>query len=76
MIQVTRLDNSKIMVNVEKIQSLQASPDTIITFTNDVRMIVREPVEELSEKIRDYQRTIHSNILIDLNYNDTPQALN
>jgi len=76
MIQVTRLDNSKIMVNVEKIQSLQASPDTIITFTNDVRMIVREPVEELSEKIRDYQRTIHNNILIDLNYNDTPQALN
>lgn len=76
MIQVTRLDNSKVMVNVEKIQYLQASPDTIITFINDVSMIVREPLEELSEKIREYQRAIHNNILIDLNYKDTPQALN
>jgi flagellar protein FlbD len=59
MIEVTRLDDSKIVVNVEKIQSLQATPDTIITFTTHERMMVKEPVEEVSEKILAYQRSVH-----------------
>lgn len=59
MIEVTRLDDSKIVVNVEMIQSLQASPDTIITFTTREKMMVKEPVEEVSEKILAYQRSIH-----------------
>ena len=40
MIKVTRLDNSTMVVNVEKIQSLQSTPDTVIIFTNHVKMIV------------------------------------
>ena len=59
MIQVTRLDNSKLMLNVEMIQSLQSAPDTVITFTNKVRMVVKESVEELSKKIIDYQKSVH-----------------
>ena len=53
MIEITRLDNSTMVVNVEKIQSLQSTPDTVITFTNNVKMIVREPVEEVSEKVEE-----------------------
>ena len=60
MIEVTRLDDSKIVVNVEKIQSLQATPDTIITFTTHEKMMVKEPVEEISKRILAYQRTVHS----------------
>ena len=60
MIEVTRLDDSKIVVNVEMIQSLQATPDTIITFTTSEKMMVKEPVDELSEKILAYQRSVHS----------------
>ena len=60
MIEVTRLDNSKIVVNVELIQSLQSTPDTIITFTTREKMMVKEPVEEISEKILAYQRSVHS----------------
>jgi len=59
-IEVTRLDDSKIMVNVAMIQSLQATPDTIITFTTREKMMVKEPVTELSEKILAYQRSIHA----------------
>ena len=61
MIQVTRLDNSKLILNVEMIQSLQSAPDTVITFTNKVRMVVKESVEELSKKIIDYQKSVHYN---------------
>jgi flagellar protein FlbD len=60
MIEVTRLDHAKIWLNAELIESLQATPDTVITLTNRARMMVRESVEEVSERIRNYQRAIHT----------------
>lgn len=60
MIEVTRLDNTPIVVNVELIRSLRATPDTVITFTTDDKMMVKEPVEEISKRILAYQRLIHS----------------
>lgn len=60
MIQVTRLDNTPMVVNVELIRSLRATPDTVITFTTDDRMMVKEPVEEISKRILEYQRMIHN----------------
>ena len=62
MIEVTRLDNSKIFLNVEMIQSLQSAPDTVITLNNRVRMMVKEPIEEVSRKIVDYQRLVHDGV--------------
>ncbi len=58
MIKVTRLNDSVILVNVEKIQSLQATPDTLITFTNHDKIMVKEPLEQVSQRIVEYQRTI------------------
>jgi flagellar protein FlbD len=58
MIKVTRLNDSVLVVNVEKIQSVQATPDTVITFTNHDRLMVKEPVEEISRRIVDYQRAL------------------
>ena len=60
MIEVTRLDNSTMVVNVDKIQSLQATPDTVITFTNNTKMLVREPVDEISRRILRYQRSVRA----------------
>ncbi len=59
MIKVTCLDDSKLMVNAEKIQTLKKSPDTVITFTNKASMMVKESVEELSGKIIEYRRSVH-----------------
>jgi flagellar protein FlbD len=77
MIQVTRLDNSKLILNVEMIQSLQSAPDTVITFTNKVRMVVKESVEELSNKIINYQKSVHQNPQVEsVKYNDYRYAVN
>ena len=62
MIRVTRLNDSVMVINVEKIQSLQATPDTVITFTNHDKIMVKEPVEEISQRIMAYQRTVNSNL--------------
>ena len=48
------------MVNVDLIRSLQAIPETVITFTNNDKIMVKEPLEEVSQRIVDYQRTIYS----------------
>ena len=61
MIKVTRLNNIEMIVNAERIQSLQSTPDTLITFTNKDRLMVREPVEELSRRILDYRRMVFQN---------------
>jgi len=60
MIKVTRLNDSVMVVNVEKIQSLQATPDTVITFTNHDRIMVKEPLEEISQRIVEYRRNVNS----------------
>ncbi len=42
MIQVTRLNDSVLLINAETIQSVEANPDTVITFLNRDRLIVKE----------------------------------
>ena len=63
MIKVTRLNDSTLMINVDMIQSLQAIPETVITFTNNDKIMVKEPLEEVSQRIVDYQRTIYTNFV-------------
>ena len=65
MIKVTRLNNAELIINAEKIQSLHSAPDTIITFTNNDKIMVQEPVEELSSRIVEYQRLLRSSPLIE-----------
>ncbi len=59
MIKVTRLNDSVMVINVEKIQSLQSTPDTVITFTNHDKIMVKEPLEEVSQRIVEYRRTVN-----------------
>ena len=48
------------MINVDMIQSLKAIPETVITFTNNDKIMVKEPLEEVSQRIVEYQRTLYS----------------
>jgi flagellar protein FlbD len=65
MIEVTKLDNSRILLNIEQIQSIQETPDTVITFTSKERMLVKEPMSELTKRIMDYQHSIHRSTFMD-----------
>ena len=55
MIKVTRLNNSVLLINAENIQSVEANPDTVITFVNRDRLIVKERAEEVSQRIVEYR---------------------
>jgi len=59
MIKVTRFNNSVLLINAENIQSVEANPDTVITFMNRDRLLVKEPVEEVTHRIVEYRRVLH-----------------
>jgi len=60
MIKVTRFNNSVLLINAENIQSVEANPDTVITFINRDRLLVKEPVEEVTQRIVQYRRVLQA----------------
>jgi len=58
MITVTRLNNSKLIVNAEMIRYIESTPDTIITLTTDDRLMVKETAEEVVRRCIEYGRLL------------------
>ncbi len=46
------------MINASQIESLESTPDTVITLINDRKIIVRESVEEIRNSVIEYHKTI------------------
>lgn len=60
MIRVTRFNGTKIYLNADLIQSVEGTPDTVITLTNNTKIIVKERPEEVIKEIINYQRLVHN----------------
>jgi flagellar protein FlbD len=60
MIHVTRLNQSSIVLNSDLIEQIETTPDTLITLTNNQKLIVLETAAEVVERIRQYRRSILS----------------
>ena len=58
MIEVTRFDGSRIFVNPDLIELIEANPDTVISLTTQKKLVVRESPEELLARIIAYKREI------------------
>jgi flagellar protein FlbD len=58
MIALRRLNNQEIMVNADLIESLEATPDTVVTLTSGNKLIVRDNMSEVQQRIIDYKRKI------------------
>jgi len=56
MIKVTRLNGQEIVVNADLIEYLESSPDTIIALTTGKKIMVKESVDEVIERIIEYRR--------------------
>jgi flagellar protein FlbD len=59
MIPLRRLNNQAIMVNADLIESLEATPDTVVTLTSGNKLLVRDSMEEIQAKIVDFKRRIY-----------------
>ena len=58
MIQLTRLNNSTITINSDQIKFVEQSPDTVITLLNGEKILVRESVEQILERVVQFRRQL------------------
>ncbi len=56
MITVTRFNGSVFVVNSDLIETIEATPDTVITLVTGKKYVVQEKVEEVIEKIIEFRR--------------------
>ncbi|MCE5272865.1 flagellar FlbD family protein [bacterium] len=58
MIEVTRLNGGKIVLNADLIEYVESTPDTIIALTSGKKYIVLEDVAAVVEKVKEYHRQV------------------
>jgi flagellar protein FlbD len=62
-INLTRLDNTMLVINSDLIESLEAIPDTIVCLTTGKKIMVKESIDEIIERVAAFKRRA-SNIVI------------
>jgi len=66
MITVTRINNQPITINAEIIEFVESTPDTIITTMTGKKILVKETVKEVVEKIIEYRQRCFEKIRIEI----------
>lgn len=60
MIRLTRLNGHEFVINCDHIETVEATPDTVITLSNEHKWVVRESPEEVIERVVAYKRRVHA----------------
>ena len=47
------------VLNAEIIETIEETPDTVVTLTNGKKLIVDEPMDEIVRRVMKYRRTLH-----------------
>lgn len=58
MIAVKRLNGEEILVNPHLIETIEATPDTVITLINGKHLVLQENIVDVMEKIIAYRKDI------------------
>jgi flagellar protein FlbD len=53
---ITQRNGSKIYINPELIQTVESTPDTIITLVSNKKLIVKDTPQEIAERFIEYRR--------------------
>ncbi|MDM8534628.1 flagellar FlbD family protein [Clostridiaceae bacterium HSG29] len=59
MIKLTKFNGNVFVLNDDLIEYMEETPDTIITLSNDKKLVIEEGIDEVIEKIIKYKRKIH-----------------
>jgi flagellar protein FlbD len=60
MIKVTRFNGHSYYINAELIETIETTPDTVITLVNGKKYVVHEDLEEIIKQIIGYRQKIFS----------------
>ena len=58
MIHLTRINHAPFVLNSDRIEYIEATPDTVLTLTTGQKIVVLEPVEEVVRRVVEFRRAI------------------
>ncbi len=62
MIDVTRMNDKTLTLNSDLIESVEGTPDTVITLTTGKKIIVKESRQEIKNLVKLYRKEIFQNM--------------
>ena len=58
MIEVTKINGTKVLVKPDLIELVEETPDTVIAFTTGRKLIVKEGRQEVKNLVKSYRKEI------------------
>jgi flagellar protein FlbD len=58
MIAVTRLDGTPMILNIDLIEYIEQTPDTLISLADGAKLVVRETPAQIVERVIEFKRTV------------------
>ncbi len=58
MIEVTKLNGVKILINPDLMEFVEETPDTVISFTTGKKIIVKESRQDIKNLVKSYRKDI------------------
>ena len=58
MVKVTRLNGAEVVLNADLIETLEATPDTVVALTTGKKLMVKEGVDEVVQRVIQYRRSV------------------
>ena len=61
MIEITKLNGTRILINPDLIEIIESTPDTVISLTTGRKIIVKESRQEIKNLVKSYRKDIFAN---------------
>jgi flagellar protein FlbD len=58
MVVVTRMDGSHLILNAVMIETVESTPDTVVTMVSGRKFVIKEPAADLVERATVYYRRV------------------
>lgn len=62
MIYVTRLNGERLALNIDIIEQMEETPDTVITLTTGKKLVVKESMHRIREDIINFRKRSLTNV--------------
>lgn len=66
MIELTRLNDTKVTINADTIELVEETPDTVVTLTTGRKIIVKECRQDVTNLVKLYRKDIFNDIINDI----------
>ena len=58
MIEVTKMNGRKVLVNPDLIELVEETPDTVVLFTTGRKIVIKESRQEVKNLVKSYRKDI------------------